>query len=179
MNLLAVEITTSRLLLKPITLDYKEEIFSEFTEEITTYMYPRTPENIAETELFIRNSLEGLKNGKNLQLVVLSKSSKEFLGCTGLHNLDKRPELGIWLKKSAHRQKYGLEAITAIKEWADKYLEYDYLLYPVDKENIASRRIPESLGGKVVRNYEKTNLSGKVLHLVEYRIFNKACLKDA
>jgi hypothetical protein len=37
MNLLNVEISTTCLLLKPISLKYREEIFSEFTEEITTY----------------------------------------------------------------------------------------------------------------------------------------------
>jgi RimJ/RimL family protein N-acetyltransferase len=171
MNLLNVEIETNRLLLIPIGLEYKEEIFSEFTEEIATYMYPRPAKTIAETELFIKDSRKELKKGINLQLVILEKDFEEFLGCAGLHDIDKEPQLGIWLKKSAHGNRYGLEAITAIKEWADENLDYEYLIYPVDQENIASRKIPESRGRKIVREYEKLNLSGNILNIVEYRIY--------
>jgi RimJ/RimL family protein N-acetyltransferase len=173
MNLLDVEISTPRLLLKPISMDYKEVIFSEFTEEITSYTYPRSAEHIVETETFIKQSLEGLKKGTNLEVVILAKDSQEFLGCAGLHALNKEPTLGIWLKKSAQGNRYGLETITALKEWADENLDYEYLIYPVDKRNIASRKIPESLGGQIVKEYEKLNLSGNILHIVEYWIFHR------
>ena len=46
MNLLNVEISTNRLLLKPISLEYKEDIFSELSAEITKYIIPRSPQNI-------------------------------------------------------------------------------------------------------------------------------------
>ena len=171
MNLLNIEITTNRLLLKPIALEYKEEIFSEFNEEITTYTYPCPAKTIAETELFIKNSIKELKNGTNLLLVVLAKDSGKFLGCAGLHDIDKELRLGIWLKKAAHGNKYGLEAITALKEWADRNLDYEYILYPVDRRNIASKKIPEALGGKVISQYQKVNMSGKLLDTLEYRIY--------
>ena len=66
MNLLNVEIISDRLLLKPISMEYVEEIFSEFTEEITLYTYPRAAKVISETELFINRSLEELENGISL-----------------------------------------------------------------------------------------------------------------
>ncbi len=159
------------LLLKPIALEYKEEIFSEFNEEITTYTYPCPAKMIAETELFIKNSIKELKNGTNLLLVVLAKDSGEFLGCAGLHDIDKELRLGIWLKKAAHGNKYGLEAITALKEWAERNLDYEYILYPVDRRNIASKKIPEALGGKVISQYQKVNMSGNLLDTLEYRIY--------
>ncbi|HCF27600.1 MAG TPA: N-acetyltransferase, partial [Cyanobacteria bacterium UBA11049] len=71
MNLLKVEISTNRLLLKPISLEYKEEIFSEFTEEITVYMYPRPPQDISETELFINQSIIEVGNGGALIFIIL------------------------------------------------------------------------------------------------------------
>ena len=55
---------------------------------------------IEETYEFIRSSIEGLKNGSNLQLIILKKPSNEFIGCAGLHRINtKNPELGIWTKK--------------------------------------------------------------------------------
>jgi hypothetical protein len=49
MNLMDIMIDTERLLLKPITLIYAEDIFKEFTWEITKYMYPKPAEKIEET----------------------------------------------------------------------------------------------------------------------------------
>lgn len=171
MNLLEIEISTERLILSPISMIYKEVIFSEFTEDITTYMYPCPPQDISETEAFISDSIGEMTDGWGLGLVILKRDSQEFLGCAGLHRIDrKNPELGIWLKKTAHGNKYGLETIAAIKNWADKNLEYKYLRYPVDKANIASRKIAETLGGKIVDEYYKINMSGKTLDIVEYRI---------
>lgn len=171
MNLLKVKILTNRLVLKPIEMEDKSDIFKEFSQEITTFMYPRSADDIAQTELFINQSLVGLRDGYNLQLVICKKDTKEFLGCTGIHNINtKTPELGIWLKKSAHRNGYGFETIVALKRWAEENLDYECLIYPVDKDNYPSRRIPEQLGGRIFKEYDKKNLSGNTLHLLEYRI---------
>ena len=94
------------------------------------------------------------------------------MGCGGLHHIDtKTPELGVWIKKSAQGNGYGKETIIALKEWADKNLDYEYILYPAVEENYPSRRIPEFLGGEVFREYDKVNMSGKEQHLLEYRIY--------
>jgi ribosomal-protein-alanine N-acetyltransferase len=123
-NLLSVQIESPRLLLVPITEDYAEEIFKYFDDEITLYMVPKPAEKIEETYQFIHSSIEGLNNGSNLQLVILIKSTNEFIGCAGLHRINtKTPELGIWTKKDSHGNAYGLEAITAMICWSKKNLE--------------------------------------------------------
>lgn len=173
MNLLTVEIQTSRLLLLPISLEYKDEIFLEFTKAITTYMYSCPTQTIVETEAFIQDSIKKLEDGTNLQLVILAKDSQEFLGCAGLYDLEQDPQFGIWLKKTAHGHKYGLEAITALKDWADQNLDYEYIIYLVDRRNIASRKIPEALRGKTIQEYAEINMSGTVLQTLEYRIYKQ------
>jgi RimJ/RimL family protein N-acetyltransferase len=171
-DLLEFHLETERLLLVPITMDYAEEIFDEFTDEITQFMYPQTPRRIQETESFIRESLIELERETSLQLVILEKETKEFFGCAGLHNLDSRfPELGIWLKLSAHRQGLGMETIVALKKWADEHVDYDYLQYPVDVRNYPSRRIPEALGATPERTYWTRSLNGIELEILEYRIY--------
>ena len=173
-NLLYQRIETQRTLLIPISMDYAEAIFTEFTPAVAALMYPRSPKNISETEEFISKSLEGLKEGRNFQLVVISKDFQEFFGCAGLHNIDTRtPEMGIWIKISAHGKRYGREAMIAIKHWADDNLDYDYILYPVADNNLASRKIPEALGGRIEREYETQGLGGNKYHCLEYRIFPK------
>lgn len=168
-----ITIKTKNLLLQPITLDYKEEIFKEFTPEITIYMFPKSADKIEETIKFIEISMKENKEGSNFQVVVLNKKTKEYLGSAGIHNINtKTPELGIWIKKSAQGNAYGKEAMIAFKEWADNNLDYEYILYPVVDINYASRRIPEFLGGKISREYDKENMSGIKQHLLEYRIYS-------
>ncbi len=171
-NIANIKIDSQRLSLVPISPTYREIIFQEFTAEITNYTHVVPDPDIAKTDTFINQSIQDLKDGTNLELVILLKETKEFIGCIGLHNLNTNtPELGIWIKKSAHGNHYGREAISALKEWAENNLDYEYLRYPVDKRNIPSQKIPESLGGIIAGEYDKTNLAGKMLHIVEYRLY--------
>lgn len=172
MNTSNLIIETENLALRPISLDFKNDMFKEFTTEITTYMFPKAPDEIAETVEFIESGMKKNEEGLDFQASMFLKHNNEFIGNCGIHHINTRkPELGIWVKKSAHGHGYGKEAIVALKKWADENLDYEYILYPVDKDNFASKRIPEFLGGKVSREYEKQNAEGRTLHLIEYRIY--------
>lgn len=171
-DLTAFELDTQRLSLRPISMDYAQDIFREFTSRITRYMGPKPPERIEETQDFIRSSLSALQSGVGLQLVILKRITGEFLGCCGLHGGGggQRPELGIWVKWSAHGNGYGKEAIVALKQWADTNLSYEYMTYPVDRRNNASRRIPEALGGYVFTEGKSLAQDGRMLDIVVYKI---------
>jgi RimJ/RimL family protein N-acetyltransferase len=172
MDLTKVIIETDRLKLVSTSLKYASEIFKEFTDQITTYMNPKTPKEIKETETFINGAIQKIQNGEELQMVILDKKTGEFLGHCGVMKLKTdAPELGIWIKKSAHGNKYGREAVAGLKQWIDENMKYSYIDYPVDRRNIASRKIAESLGGVIKDEYKRENLSGKILDEVEYRIY--------
>jgi len=171
-DLEVLKIESDRLILLPIDLEFKADLFQNFTEEITILMFPKSPESIQETAAFIEKSIEQRNNKTDLVLTIFNRENKEFLGNCGIHRINTdTPELGIWLKKSAHGNGFGKEAIRTLKNWADLNLKYQYLLYPVDRNNIPSRKIPESFAAKIYRNYEQISQSGKVLDLLEYRIF--------
>jgi ribosomal-protein-alanine N-acetyltransferase len=170
-DLSLVTIESARLRLVPTSEAYADEIFAEFTSQITTYMFPRPADVIEETLAFLRQAQEELATGASLNVAILAQPSSEFLGHGGLHNLSSRtPELGIWIKLPAHGNGYGREAVTALSAWALSNLDFDYLVYPVDRRNLSSRRIPESLGGLIRREYSKVNASGATLDIVEYQI---------
>jgi len=172
LTLSAVEIVGERVRLVSITNKYETDIFHEFTTAITRYMFPKPPETIDGTRAFIQRSQETMQAGNNLQLVILQRETGEFLGCCVLHGKDngRKPELGLWLKASAHGHRYGREAITVLVEWAKTHLEVDGFIYPVDRQNIASRKIPESLGGQIVHEAQVVAQSGQVLDEVVYEI---------
>jgi RimJ/RimL family protein N-acetyltransferase len=170
-DLSQVVIESERLRLVPASETYAGDIFEEFTPEVTAYMYPKPPDVIEDTLAFLQQARRELESGEALHLAILTRAAGEFMGMSGLHNLGSRtPELGIWVKLSAHGKGYGREAVTALAAWALANLDFDYLTYPVDRRNLASRRIPEALGGTIEREYEKTNASGAVLDIVEYQI---------
>lgn len=164
-------IETERLLLIPVSMEYAKQMFDELTDEITKYMAIYAPKSIDDEKDFINQSLEKLRKGTGLNLMILDKNTKEYLGVVGLKDVDTRtPEPGIWIKKSVHGKKIGREAVAGIKKWAGDNLDFDYLIYPVHKDNIASRKIAESLGGILVSSELKVCPSGKELDEVIYRI---------
>ncbi len=171
MDLTTVKIETNRLLLVPADIKYAECIYKNFTAEITQYMYPKPAVKIDETIAFLSKSIAEMQKGTNYQLIITKKDTGEFIGCAGLHDLlSETPELGIWIKKDAFGNKYGQEAIAGIVNWAMKQKRWKKLQYPVDKRNIPSRRIPESLHGVIVRELKVINMSGFELDEVEYEI---------
>jgi len=166
-------------------MQYAEEIFKEFTPEITTYMVPKSAKDISETKKFIKDSIETMNAWNNYQTVILDKATKEILGCAWLH-LDntKAPELGIRIKKSAFGKKIGKEAVTGLTDRAQKNLDFEYLFYPVDRDNISSRKIAESLwwivqkdndGNEKITNHQTVDPNSEI-HWVEYKIYKKILL---
>jgi ribosomal-protein-alanine N-acetyltransferase len=166
------EIEGPRVVLKPIAPEHAGEIFKEFTPEITTYMFPRSPSHIGETQQFIADACKQREAGTDLGFVILDKQNNEFLGACGLHGTQypKQPELGIWLKKAAQKKALGREAITVLMAWSEQTLSIEGFVYPVDRRNQPSRRIFEMLGGKVVGEKRVTTMSGGELEVLVYLI---------
>jgi len=162
---------TNRLKLVAVTEKYAEDIFKGLNKDVTEYMYPKQADDISETLAFIKSQIKLNQEGKNIGIVILDKYSGEFFGGGGLHSVHEPvAELGIWIKKSAHGHGYGKEAITELSKWAVKNLTILGMIYPVDFENIASRRIPESMGGHIVAHENGVNMSGQLRHWVTYLI---------
>lgn len=171
MNLSDTRIETERLLLIPTEQSHAESYLEEFTAQVTELMYPKPPENLDVVRRFIAESRQGLEAGTNLHMVIVNKTTMEFLGCVGLHSIgSSRPEFGVWIKFSAHGNGFGYEAVQELKRWADENLQCQGYSYPVDVRNFASKRIALSLGGEIIGHYDVENMSGKILHLVTYAI---------
>jgi RimJ/RimL family protein N-acetyltransferase len=171
MDLTSVLIESGRLRLVSTSDAYVHEILREFTDEITELMGPKTPERLEDVEAFVHEARTKMAHGEELQVAILLAASGEFIGHAGVHAIKTPlPELGIWIKKTAQGSKYGREAVTLLVKWTFENLAVDCVSYPVDRKNVPSRKIPESLGGVIEREYLWTNQSGRVLDLLDYRI---------
>ncbi len=127
-----------------------EDVFACITPEITRFMFWDPPESFAAYKARREASLRP-ENRNGFSFVIRRRDSKECIGITDVTELDAdAPELGIWLKETAHRRGYGGEAIRALATWAAKALNKQRFSYSVATENVPSRRIAESLGGKII-----------------------------
>ena len=127
---------------------------------------------VEKTARFVSESLTKMQKRKELFLVINRRGNEDFLGCCGLHSggAPTIPEFRVWIKKGAHDNKYGREAIKTLKHWAIENIDFNYAIYPVDKSNIASRKIAESLGGVIIKERKVKNMKENHLDEVVYKI---------
>lgn len=164
-----IKIKTERATLQPVEDLYIDDILKHFINEVTRYM-PFNPQgNRKDIISFINESKRTLSQNTDLVMVSLD-SNGNFIGCCGIHNITAESvELGLWLKKDSQGKGLGTEIITALIEFLENNFTFKYILYPVDEENIASKKIPEKLGFVPFKKYQKNKNSTTNLNIVEYR----------
>lgn len=164
-----VLIKTSRLDLRPIGIEDVPSIFACFTHNVAKYMTPKPADDISETQAFVGAAVQAFNEQKDLQLVI--EINFEFIGLIGLHSRKgpTTPEIGLWLKEEAWGKGYGVESVIALIDWTREHLEFDEFVYPVDKRNSSSKRIPLRLGAKLVSQYKGVRGWNEDLEIEEYR----------
>jgi RimJ/RimL family protein N-acetyltransferase len=168
-SLRQVAISSPRLDLRSFSSDDAPEVFAASTPSLTRYMrWDPSPTIDAFAEVW-RSWLPEMARGKQLFLVVRSRGSREFLGMAGLHEIaGDRPELGVWIKEPAQGLGYGREAVAAVLRWADANRVASEFTYPVAVENVRSRRLIETLGGRLSGERQVQKASGQILREVVY-----------
>ena len=165
---------TKNLILKPIEMSDAEAVFHFFNENVTKYMYPSPAKTIQDTYQFINHSMSLREQDKEIVWVARLKYDDTFVGCFGLHRKDtKTPEVGLWIQEGLFGKKLGIEGMTEVINFTKEYVTFEYIIYPVDRRNISSRNIPETLGGILTKTYKKKTESGKELDTLEYRFFKE------
>lgn len=170
-SLIEMSLETERLLLLPVENKYSQEIFTSFDNQVTKFMLVKTPAAKEDTDFFIDQSREKMKQNEAIVLMVLKKKPKGFIGCISLHHLkEKAPAMGIWIKASEQNKGYGMEAARSLIKYARENLEFDHIVYQVALENSPSKRLINGLGGKLVKNFEVNNSEGNLQMRSEYWI---------
>lgn len=170
-----IRINTERLVLKPISEEFIPEVNQYFTTDITVYM-PYDPDgNKQDTINFVQSSIKNLRNQTEIVFVILDKNTQNFIGCCGIHNINPESvEIGLWLKKDSQSKGIGKETVTSLLHFIEANFYVDYTIYPVDEENIRSRKIPQGLGFEEFKRYLKPKNDIKNLNIIEYRkYYNK------
>lgn len=146
-----------------------DDISTNFTQEITTYMPFNPNGDRNETLNFVKNAKDNLIQKTDIVFVVLNLK-REFIGCCGIHNISKESvELGLWLRKESQSLGLGTEVINVLIDFIEQNFKLNYIIYPVDKENFRSVKIPEKYGFIPFKTYKQKKNDSSDLCIIEFR----------
>jgi RimJ/RimL family protein N-acetyltransferase len=170
-DLTGTAFASARLSLRAFAAVDAPEIFAAASPAISRFMTWDPPSSLAAFAEIWPDWLRRMSVGSELHLVIRLASTGEFLGVAGLQAIGvSEPTVGLWIKEVAHRRGYGRESIAAIIDWSAAHVGAAAVTYPVVEQNLASRRLAESLRGVVMGTKELRKTSGAVFREVVYRI---------
>lgn len=116
---------------------------------------------LESTEENIRQAVADFITRKDLRLLLFSKETGEFIGSSGLHQINwaiPKFEIGYWLDQSMEGKGYMTEAVAAITSFAFQELGARRIEIRCDEENSKSRSVAERVGYElegVLRNNDQ------------------------
>jgi RimJ/RimL family protein N-acetyltransferase len=142
---------SQRLQLSQFQMRDAQEVFGCITPAIAKFM-PWEPPTWSEYVTRCEKRVQAPEPDK-FYFVIRRLDNGECLGMASLEDADSvSPELGLWLKQSAHGQGFGREVVAALVDWGHATLGKGGFIYPVAVQNTASRRIAEKLHGEIIGN---------------------------
>jgi RimJ/RimL family protein N-acetyltransferase len=144
-----IVIRSPRLQLSPLQMSDAQEVFRCITPAIAKFMPwgpPSWSEYLTRCEKRVQTQVPN-----EFSFVVRKLENGERLGMASFENADSAsPELGLWLKESAHGLGFGTEVVASLVAWGHATFGKDHFTYPVAIKNTASRHIAERLRGETV-----------------------------
>ena len=143
-----MRITTERLTLVPISLDYLESTYAYSSDlENTHYMCYLPHDSIEETRAFIARSMEEWAKERPACYEFSILRGERHVGGASLYMLeDGAVELAWILDKRFWGMGYATEAARALMAWGRDGLGVHRFIAMCDSENVASWRLVERLG---------------------------------
>src|SRR5215471_10760154 len=149
-----IVIPSPRLQLSQFQMIDAPEVFGCITPAIAKFMSwepPTWSEYVTRCEKRVH-----APEPNNFSFVIRRIDNGECFGMASFEGADSvSPEVGLWLKESAHGQGFGREVVAALVEWGHATLGKGSFIYPVAIQNTASRRIAEKLHGEIIAKLKK------------------------
>lgn len=144
---------TEQLILRmPQTSDGKvvHEAITASINELRPWMgFAQKGQTAEETEINTRESHVSFLKREKLRMLIFLKDTKQFVGSSGLHNIDwdvRKFEIGYWCDTRLSGKGYMTEAIAGLTAFTFEQLEANRVQIQCDARNSKSRAIPERLG---------------------------------
>jgi RimJ/RimL family protein N-acetyltransferase len=166
--LVITALETQRLLLQPLQLADAEQAQRLFPRwEIVRFLNTQVPWPYpADGALtYFRDvALPAMERGQQWHWTLrLRRSPEEPIGAINLTSKDGHVTRGFWLGVPWHGQGLMTEAVMAVNDYCFDVLDFRVLRVPKAVVNIASRRISEKTGMRVIATEERDYVSGRLL----------------
>jgi ribosomal-protein-alanine N-acetyltransferase len=161
-----IQLETKRLILRPLQLDDAEQTDRLFPQwDIVKYLNAAVPWPSPENLSLPRYRdviLPAIERGEEWHWTLrLRESPERHIGKISLQlgELDNR---GYWLGLPWHGQGLMTEAVAAVNDYWFDVLGFKVLRAPKAVANLASRRISEKTGMRMVATFERDYVSGRL-----------------
>jgi len=141
-------IETTRLRLRPPTMEDAEAIFTRYAQDeaVTKYMVWRPHRSIEETHDYLRSCEEKWRNGTGFPWAVTLKDGQELIGMVEVRVDGFMANIGYVLARACWGRGYMPEAVKSIVDWGFAQAGLYRVWAICDVENSASARVMEKSG---------------------------------
>jgi len=141
---------TERLVIRPIQLEDKVNIFEYRSDTETNKYQGWIPKTIEDVEFFINGIAKQINIPETwFQFVLIIKKTQKVIGDLGVHFWDKQNkqvEIGCTLNKDFHYNGYATEAVRRIIDFLFIELKKHRIITSIDPNNEGSIRLVERIG---------------------------------
>ena len=169
-------IKTNRLIIRPIHIEDRIDIFKYRSDAETNKYQGWIPESIEDIYAFIiKNPVVFNTPDTWFQLTVILAETNEIIGDIGVHFVgEEQCELGCTLSKNVHNKGYASEALRAIINVLFAKLNKHRITASIDPRNSASLKLFERLNFRKEAHFKQSIfLNGEWVDDVIY-----ACLRE-
>nr|WP_319570187.1 GNAT family protein [uncultured Draconibacterium sp.] len=173
-----MKLETERLIIRPITIDDKNEIFEYRRDKEVNKYQGWIPETIEDVELFIGKISEQINVPETwFQFVVVDKKTKKIVGDLGIHFIDlenKQAEIGCTLNKDFQNKGFATESLEKVIDYLFNELNKHRIITSIDPENKNSIRLVERIGFRKEAHFvESLLINGKWVDDLIYALVEK------
>ncbi len=163
-----IVIQSSRLQLSQSQMLDAQDVFGCITPAIAKFM-PWEPPSWSEYVARCEKRVQA-PEPNNFSFVIRRLDNRECFGMASLEDADSvSPEVGLWLKESAHGQGFGREVVAALVSGGTQLLARKVSSIPVAVKNTASRGIAENLHGEIIGNRKNPKYDSVVYRIPFYK----------
>ena len=168
----------NKIQIVPFTMDYLNDYYEAFNEEITKYQWPDPFETEDDAKDLLQSFVDEMETGDTLLYSLLSEDGT-FLGSSEVHALKEEcPEVGVWIVQSEWNKGYAYKALKAALDVAFEEFGKTQFFYEADVRNVGSMKLLRKFEDEyeiIEEPSEKmTTDSGKELELQGFILKKKA-----
>jgi ribosomal-protein-serine acetyltransferase len=149
----AIELANETLLLRPFRPDDAEALFEAVREsmnELTRWLsWCRSDYAIQQSIEFLEKRAEAFEEDGEYAFAITERATGRFVGACGINQIEaaaRRANLGYWMRTSATRRGYAVQATLLLARWAFDAVPLERIEIVAAVGNVFSQRVAEKAG---------------------------------